>query len=317
MSTSTFPINPQLTSIAMMYRNADYTLIADQVLPIIPVAQKFRYTVYDQAQGYTVPDTKVGRKSQPTEVDFGGTLVDSSTIDYGLDDVVPNEDVTAWEEMDKPPQGGPIDPRILSTQYCKGLIDLDREVRVAGIVFNSANYLAGNVQALSGTSKWSDFVNSNPLDALLYALDQPLLRPDGVTLGQQVWTKVRQHPKLVQAVYGTAQTGGVITREQLAEKLEVKFIRVGSAFVNTARKGQNASMSRAWGNFCALNFTGRDAAMAGQPTYGFTGQFGTEIAGVIPEPKIGLTGAQRVRVGKRVREVISDPSLGYLFTNVV
>lgn len=317
MSTSSFPINPQLTSIAMMYRNPDYTLIADQVMPIIPVAQKFRYTVYDQAQGYTVPDTKVGRKSQPTEVDFGGTLVDSSTEDYGLDDVVPNEDVEAWEKMDKPSQGGPIDPRILSTQYCKGLIDLDREVRVSGMIFNSANYLAANVLPLSGGSKWSDFVNSNPLDALLYALDMPLLRPDGVTLGQQVWTKVRQHPKLVQAVYGTAQTGGVITREQLAEKLEVKYIRVGSAFVNTARKGQAAAMSRAWGNYCALNFTGRDAAMAGQPTWGFTGQFGTEIAGVIPEPKVGLTGSQRVRVGKRVRELVSDPSLGVLFTGVI
>jgi hypothetical protein len=317
MSTSSFPINSQLTTIAMMYRNPDYTFIADQVMPLIPVAQKFKYTKYDQEQGYTVPDTKVGRKSQPNEVDFGGALVDSSTEDFGLDDVVPNEDVEAWEAMDKPEHGGPIDPRILSTQYLKGLIDLDREVRVAGIVFNSANYLGANVQALSGSSKWSDFANSNPLDALLAALDAPLLRPDGVTFGQQVWTKVRQHPKLVQSVYGTAQTGGVITREQLAEKLEVKFVRVGSAFINNARKGQAASMQRAWGNYCALNFTGRDAAMAGQPTWGFTGQFGTEIAGVIPEPKVGLSGSQRVRVGKRVREVISDPSLGFLFTNVV
>jgi hypothetical protein len=317
MSTSAFPINPQLTSIAMMYRNPDYTFIADQVLPVIPVAQKFKYTKYDQEQGYTVPDTKVGRKSQPNEVDFGGTLIDSSTEDFALDDVVPNEDVEAWEKMDKPSQGGPVDPRILSTQYLKGLVDLDREVRVANIVFNPASYVAGNVVALAGGSKWSDFVNSNPLDALLAALDVPLLRPDGITFGQQVWTKVRQHPKLVQAVYGTAQNGGVITREQLAEKLEVKYIRVGSAFMNNGRKGQAASMQRAWGNFCALNFSGRDAAMAGQPTFGFTGQFGTEIAGVIPEPKIGLSGSQRVRVGRRVREVISDPSLGYLFTNVV
>lgn len=317
MSTSAFPINPQLTAIAMVYRNPDVALIADEVMPIVPVAQKFKYTVYDQAQGYTVPDTKVGRKSQPTEVDFGGILIDASTQDYGLDDVVPNEDIDAWEAMDKPETGGPIDPRIISTQYLKGLIDLDREVRVANIIFNSASYAAGNVKTLSGSSKWSDFTNSNPLNDILVALDVPLFRPDGITIGQSVWTVLRQHPKLVQAVYGTAQTGGVITREQLAEKLEIKYVRVGSGFVNTARKGQAPNMQRVWGNYCALNYNNRDAAMAGQPTFGFTGQFGTEIAGVIPEPKIGLNGSQRVRVGKRVRELVSDPSLGYLFQTPV
>lgn len=315
MSQSSFPINPQLTAIAMVYRNPDVALIADEVLPIIPVSQKFRYTVYDQAQGFTVPDTKVGRKSQPTEVDFGGTLVDASVQDWGLDDVVPLEDVQAWEAMDKPPTGGPIDPRVISTQYLKGLIDLDREVRVASIVFNPANH--GYVKTLSGTSKWSDFVNSNPLDDLLAALDAPLFRPDSLTLGQAVWTKLRQHPKLVQAVFGTAQNAGVVTRQQLAEKLEIKTVRVGSGFVNTARKGQAPVYQRVWGNGAALTYNNRDAAMAGQPTYGFTGQFGTEIAGVIPEPKIGLTGSERVRVGKRVREVISDPSLGYYFQNVI
>lgn len=317
MSQSTFPVNAQLSAIAMVYRNPDETLIADNVLPIIPVAQKFKYTQYDQAQGYTVPNTNVGRKSQPNEVDFGGQMIDSSTQNYALDDVVPIEDIEAWNAMPKPETGGPVDPRVISTQYLTGLLDLDREIRVANLVFNSANYLAANTQALSGTSKWSDLANSNPLNDLLTALDAPLMRPNTVVLGQAVWTKLRQHPKLVQAVYGTAQNGGVITREQLADKLEIKRVLVGSGFVNNAKKGQAASYTRVWGNYCSLIYTNRDTAQAGQPVYGFTGQFGSAIAGVIPEPKLGMRGAERVRVGKSLREVVADTSMGYLFSNPI
>lgn len=317
MSTSTFPLNSQLTAIAMVYRNPEKSLIADKASPIVPVAKKFTYSVYDMEQGYTVPDTRVGRKSLPNEVDFSGSLVESSVEDFGLDDIVPVDDIDAWEAMDKPSSGGPVDPRILSTQYLKGLIDLDREVRVAGQVFNINTYLATHRETLAGGEKWSAFDTSNPLDDILAALDVPILRPNYFFLGQPVWTKLRQNPKLVQAVYGTAQEGGVITREKLAELLEIKEVVVGSAFVNTARKGQAANMQRCWGNGAALLHLDTDAAMAGQPTFGFTGQFGTDIAGTIPEPKMGLRGSERVRVGKRVRELISAPGLGYFFNTPV
>ena len=75
MSTTAFPVNPQLTAIAMAYRNPAVSLIADKVLPRVLTAKKFKYTVYDAEQGYTIPSTLVGRKSEPTQVDFQGTAV--------------------------------------------------------------------------------------------------------------------------------------------------------------------------------------------------------------------------------------------------
>src|SRR5690349_4079409 len=122
MSTTAFPVNPTLTAVAIGYKNTDDMLIADDVLPRVPTGKKFKYTKYSSEQGYTVPDTRVGRKSEPAMVDFGGTEVSDECVDFGLDDLVPNDEIAAFEAMDKPSSGGPIDPRSLSTMMLTNLV---------------------------------------------------------------------------------------------------------------------------------------------------------------------------------------------------
>ncbi len=317
MSTTAFPLNPALTAIAIGYKNSELSLIADQVLPRFPTPKKFSYSSYGAAQGFTVPNTKVGRKSEPTMVDFQGTLINSEVVDYGLDDLVPNDEIEAFNAMPKPASGGPIDPQQLSTMMLTGLLELDREVRVASTVFNTANFAAGNQQTLSGTSQWSDYANSNPLDALLAALDQTLIRSNKLVIGQQAWTKLRQHPKLVNAAFKTAQDAGTIPRAALADLLEIDEVIVGTGLVNTARKGQTPNYVRVWGKHCALIYSSLQAAQMAQPCYGFTAQWGTKIAGAIPEPKSGLRGGVRIRAGESVQEVICAPDAGYFFQNCV
>ena len=315
MTTTSFPINPVLTAVAIGYKNRDIDLVADTVLPRISVPMKFAYTKYTQADGYTVPATRVGRRSEPTMVDFGGTQINTETVDWGLDDMLPNVEIEAWNAAIKPDTA--VSPQAKSVSLLAGLIQLDREIRVAGLVFNTATYLAGNQATLSGTSQWSDFANSNPLNDLLTALDVPLFRPNTIVLGQAVWTKIRQHPRLIQAANASAQTGGAITRQQLADLLEVRDVVVGAGFVNTARKGQTATFSRVWGKSCALLYVGAGLADADQPCFGFTGQFGTRIAGEVPAPNNGLRGSSRIRVGESVIEVISANDAGYYFNTAV
>lgn len=317
MATTAFPINPTLTAIAMVYSNPAIALIADDVLPRTPVAKKFAWSNYDLAQGYTVPQTLVGRKSLPSEVDFTGSLVFDEVLDYGLDDVVPNDEIEAFAAMIKPPSGGPVDPLQISAMLVTKLIQLDREVRVAGRVFNAANYPGANQATLSGAGQWSDFVNSNPLDAMLAALDVPVYRPNVAVFGQATFTKLRQHPRIVQAVFGTAQTGGVVTRDQLAQVLEVQRVVVGAGFVNVARKGQPVNNQRVWGKNAAFLYIDREAALAQQPCWGFTAQWGGKVATQIPEPKMGVRGSERVRVAESMKEIVSAPGLGYYFQNAV
>jgi hypothetical protein len=317
MATTAFPVNAELTALAIGWKNRDVDLIADRVLPRVQVAKKFKWTSYPAADAYTVPPTRVARRAEPAVVEFGGTEVQDETIDFGIDDIVPNDEVEAWMSMPRPPSGGPVSPLMKSTGLLSGLLQLDREVRTAGLVFNSTSYPAANRVTLSGTGQWSDFANSNPVDAILTALDIPLFRPNVLVFGQPAWTKVRQHPRIVGAILGNEATSGAVTREQFAEFFEVREVLVGAGFVNTARKGQPATMSRVWGRHMAALYVSQDAADADQPTFGFTAQWGTRIAGEMDEPKMGLRGSKRVRVGESVKEIIAANSAAYYFENAV
>lgn len=308
-ATKPFPVDPKLTAIAIAYRNPDVSLIADDVLPRTPVAEEFKYLTYDKGQGFTVPDTRVGRKSMPNEVEFNATEVTDRVLDYGLDDIVPNRDL----EVDN--QG--IDPLGIAVSFLTNLVNLDREQRVANLVFANASYASTNRATLSGTSQWTDKTNSDPIKAITDALDVPVMRPNIAVFGQQTWTALRRHPLLVQAVNGTAQNAGMITRQQFIDLFELQELYVGAGFVNSAKKGQALSLSRCWGKHAALLYRDRAAGPQQGATFGFTAAFGGRISGTIDEPKIGLTGAVRVRVGERLKELVTANDLGYFFENAV
>lgn len=302
-----FPVNPTLTAISIAYKNPDIALIADSVLPRTPTDQEFKWLEYDLAQGFTVPDTKVGRKSAPNEVDFSATEKNDKVVDYGLDDVVPNEDIDADN------QG--VDPLGTSTAYLTNLVNLGREKRVADLVFNAGTYRPGLVQTLSGTSQWSN-VDSDPVEQIGDMLDTPVMRPNIAVFGQQTWTKLRRHPKIVYAIKGTTQ-GGMVTRQEFADLFELQELLVGAGFANQAKKGQAVNMSRVWGKHAAFIYRDRAAGPQAGVTFGMTAQWGNKIAGTIDEPKIGLTGSQRLRVGERVKEIITASDLGCYFQNAV
>lgn len=309
MAIRPFPINPLMTAIAIAYRNPDVALIADLVLPCTPTAQEFKYLKYDLAAGFAVPDARVGRKSLPNEVEFSATEIIDKVLDFGLDDIIPNEDI----ETDN--QG--VDPMGTAVAYLTNLVNLAREVRTANLVFNTSSYAAGQYTTLAGTSQWSDTVNSDPVAAIGDALDVPIIRPNIATFGQQAWTKLRRHPKLVQAIKNTNQGAGMVSREEFAEFFELQEVLVGQGLANTAKKGQAVSLSRVWGKHASFFYRDRAAGPQTGVTFGMTAAWGNKIAGNIDEPKIGLTGSQRVRSGERVKEIITAPDVGYFFQNCV
>ncbi len=317
LSTAPFTVNPELTAVAVGFKNTEDSLIADEVLPRVDTAESFAWTKYDTAEQFTVPDAKVGRKSEPNQVTFTSEQVADKVEDFGLDDFVPQRDMDVWAAMPKPASGGPVSPEMVATMGLTNLIVLGREVRAASVVFNPANYEVGLKATLAGNDQWSDFEDSDPLKALLEALDKPLVRPNKMIIGGLAWTTLRQHPKIVQAVHINATGAGTVTRQQLAELLEIEKVVVGGARVNTARKGQAANFVRTWGKHCALIYSSKIAAQTFQPTWGWTAQFGTRFAGTIPEPKRGLKGGNTIRVGEQVKEVVAAKGAGYFFENVV
>lgn len=308
MSNAPFPITPELVAITIAYRNAK--LIADNVLPRVPVGkQEFKYWRYSLGEGFTIPDTKVGRKSRPNEVEFSATETPDSTEDFGLDDPIPQADID-----NAPPKHDPVGKAV---EQLTNLVLLDKEVRTASRVFNVNNYGLNNRATLSGTSQFNDFSNSDPIRTIMDALDACIMRPNVMVIGRAVFSTLARHPRIVKAVLGNAGDSGIARRQDIAELFELEEVLVGEAWLNTAKKGQPVSLARAWGRHISLVYRDLTADTRGGTTYGYTAQWGSRIAGANPDSNIGLRGGQRVRVGESVKEVICANDLGYFIQNAI
>ncbi len=303
-----FPIDPTLTAISIAYRNDAQTLIADRVLPKTKVGTKsFEYLNFDSAQSFTVPDTKIGRKSQPNIVEFYGEEKSGSVVDYGLDDIIPFDDINQAKAS-----GWGFDPKAKAVEYLTDLMMLDREKRVAKMVQDSTNYLTTQTENLSGASQWSH-ADSNPMSAILAALDKPLMRPNTMVIGREAWTKLRQHPKLVSAAQRNSGNQGSIARAELAELLEIKQILIGDSFVNSARKGQAATLSRTWGKNAAFLHINPGSTISHGASWGFTASYLGWRVGTKFNDMLGVRGALVVRAVDSLSEIVTAKNLGYLF----
>lgn len=311
MATKPFVINPFLTGITTAFRNPSAALIADAVLPRVPVGkEEFGYNTFPTEDAFTVPDTRVGRTSKVNQVEFSASRQTSQTQDYGLEDPIPYKDIENARDSG-------YDPEARATEVLTDLILLDREVRAAGLVFNANSFASGSKTTLSGTGQWSDTTNSDPIAALENAIDGLLMKPNKLVLGRSVWTALRRHPKVVAAVLGSANSTGRVTRQLLADILEIEEVIVGEGWVNTARKGQTATMARCWGKHAALLYVNPTADTDRGVTFGITAQFGQRTAARYEDKDIGLDGGVAIRVGERVKELVIANTTGYFFQNAI
>lgn len=312
MSNAPFPINPDLTSIAIAYRNKQ--LIADRVLPRVGVnGSTFKWTEIPKGQMMTVPKTRVSRRGSPDVVEFSGEERNDSVNDYGLDDVVPQDDI------DQAANASAFDPLNTATTGLTNLIELDREVRVAQMVFDPTKY--EHKAVLDSNSKWDGLnAGGNPVDPIPVigdALDVPMMRPNVMTLGQKVATKLRQNPNVIKAYNGTLGDTGMVPLEFLARLFDLEEIIVGQGRINIAKPGQAVQIQNVWGEHCSLFYRNPVARPDRDVTFGLTAQWGDRFAGDWFEQNIGLKGGRRVRVGEQVKELIMATDCAYFFEDVL
>lgn len=305
------PVNPQLTAIAIAYRNPSSALAADLVMPrVAPVGQKeFKYLEHNLEQGFTVPDTRVGRKGRVNQVGFEAKEQTASVTDHGLEDPIPQDDIDAGKSQK-------VDVRGQSVEYLMNLIHLDREIRVAGICQNPGNYLTDNVTACTSGDKFTSDT-ADPLEMLHGILDASFIRFNTMTLNQLVWGKLRRHPNVIKAIYPTSTGHGSVTLQQIKEELELEHIFVAGSFVNNARKGEAANMQRTWGNDICLHFQDVTASTRNGMTWGMTVPYGKPVAMNQPDKNVGLRGGEIVRAGESLAEIVTAKAAGHLIRGVV
>ena len=306
---STYPVDFERTSIAIGYSNDSY--IADQVLPRVPVGRKeYRYTEYPIEEGFTVPDTRIGRRSLPTMVHFTAEEKSGACADYGLEDLIPDDDVANAP-------GTVADPIDRSTEMLTDLMMIDREKRVADMVFAADTYGATNKVVLAGNDQWSaDHASSDPVDDVVSAIESMIVKPTHMAMGSQVWSRLRTHPVILKSVNRNEGDRGIASKAMVEDLLEVELV-IGQAWINRARRGQKANLTRVWGKHALLYRRDPNGGAMGPPTLGITAAYrGREVrTGFDAMP--GARGGHRVRVIDSCEERIIAPLAGYLFRNAV
>jgi hypothetical protein len=310
---ASFEVRPDLTAIAVMHKNEEY--IADSIAPRALVgSQLYEYTEFTLEDSYNMPDDAVGRTSKPNVYEFSSELKTGQCKDYALDTPVPNRDI---ENARNIPNFNPLG---VATEQLMEIIALNREKRLADVVFNLNTYPSAQRVTLSGTDQFSDFTNSDPIGVITDALSAMLRRANVMVLGREVADKLQLHPQIIQAVYGkSTATSSIVPLEAIATLFGLKEVKVGDAWYNTAKKGQTASFSRVWGKHVALfhRSTATPNMMNPGVTFMLTAQFGDRFAGVIPDHYMGARGGQMVRAGESVDEKVISNLAGYFIKDAV
>lgn len=316
MADSAFIRDEELTAIAIAYKNPDTTLIADSVFPrTAPMGKReFKWTKYDDARGFTVPDTHVGEHSTVPQIKLKGTPQVDKCEDYGLDIPLTKSDLS-----DAPRN---TNPRGHATEQATNLVMLDREVRAAGLAFDPSQYPTAQRENLStdlgggaGAEQWNE-AGASPLERLIAGIDACWIRPNVVVFGHAAWSALSVHPKIVSAALGNDSSNGRATRERLAELLEVQEVLVGTGWVNSVKPGKTPVLARVWGPHALAFYRDRTVTQSGGLTFGLTAQYGTRVAGrkVVD---MGLHGGELIRSGESVKEVIVAPRAAFLWQNAV
>ncbi len=309
-----FPVVPKLVAIARAFKNPSFVYIADGIFPRTPTdgEKEFRWLDYDLASGYDLPDTAVGRRGAPNEVSYKATEQTDFTVDQGLDDPIPQDDIDVGAKQGYDQVGKAV-------ERLTDVILRKREVRVANLAFNAANYPTDYKTQLSGTTQWSDYTagHSDPIANIVNGMSAAVMPLNVMAIGKAAWVKLSMHPRICAAVHGNSGDVGIVTRQQVANLFGLEEVLVGEARINTAKKGQTAVLSMAWGKHCLLYYRDKAADLKGGVTYGFTAERGKRQAGAQPDGQISVRGGQRVRVWESVKELIVAPECAYFIQDAV
>ena len=237
-------VDAALTNLSVGYRNTAF--VSDLLAPVVGVRKQFdRYYIYDSdREAFRSSDDRRAPGAEANEVDFSLSTDSYTCDDHALTAVIPDE-----ERDNADP---PIQPNIDRTEFLRDKIDLNKEIDLAGLLLDT-NVITQNA-TLSGTDQWSDFANSDPVQAVedekSTIIGSVQVMPNTLVLPQEVYAQVRLHPQVVDRA--RLASSGAVGPETLARIFDVEQVLVPRALQNTAASGQPASMSFVWGKDALL-----------------------------------------------------------------
>lgn len=236
MGTSTgrdLHIDRNLTEIALNYQPPG--VIVDLIAPIVTVQKATDiYPVYSRAEILAIEATLRSPGTEAKKITRSVSSAGYAVKNYALGYDITIEDRANIDAAYEAELFGS------AAQYLRWKLDADRQVRVLNIVGSASNVSTGFVPA----SAWDG--GGDPFSQIVKAQEQVQsrtgMKPNSVLMGWRAWSYMRRNVNMRNLLNGTNNGGGLVTRQQVQNLLEVDRFLVDMAFFNTANEAQAESL---------------------------------------------------------------------------
>lgn len=308
-------VNQPLTNISIAYVQSETAFVASRVFPIVPVDKKsdvyYQYTKNDWFRDEAKP------RAPSTPSAGSGYNVDASPS-YNCKRNAIHKDI---DDEIRGNFDNPLDPDRDATQFVTQRILLRQERAWADAYFKTGVWATDNTPA----NLWSDYANSDPIGNVRTGTRTILantgFKPNKLVLGYDVFTKLQDHPDIIDRIKYTGGASRTVTKEQLAALFDIETIEVCEAVYATNIEGEAAAMDFVHGKHALLVYAAKTPSLL-QPSGGYifawkgiSGGMGKTVA--VKKFRIEEITSDRVEAEYAFDQKLVASDLGYFFASVV
>jgi hypothetical protein len=301
-------VDAALTQISIAYRNQAF--VAEEVLPVVPVQKKNDvFFKFSKQHFRSYKDAySAGQRAQQIEVDLdarGFYMADGHALEDSITD----------DEREQADPGAQLE--VEKTEKLTNIIALNEEINLFNNILTPAN-ITQNV-TLSGTSKWSDYVNSDPVSVVLAARRSVQQQigdfPNYMVISQPVLDVLANHPRILDRVKYTANGArNQLDEQDLARVFKIEKVLVSAALYQTSNEGEADSLGYIMGNNTILFYRpARPGIRVPSLGYNF---FWPQRSGVLRWRELSLE-SDFIRAKKYYAQQLVAPAAAYMWLNCI
>lgn len=300
-----------LTNVSLAYSNPG--LIGRQLAPEVAVRhQSDRYFIHDPGrESFRATADFRAPGTEATEVDFALSTDSYYCDDHALESALPDE------ERDN--ADSPLQPRVDRVEFLTEKILLNQEANLAALL-RAEGALPG-INLVSEGEEWND-EQADPVAHIEAAraaiLANAQVVPNTLVLPHAVYSKARNHPKIVERVKYSSL--GVVGTGTLAELFDVERVLVARAFQNVAARGQEPELEPVWGkDALLLHVPHRVSLKTVTPvlTFVWGNALGSSRGSSVQTWREERRKATMIRVQKYYDQKVVAPGAGYILRNAI
>ena len=293
--------------------------ISNQVFPVVEVAkQSGNYGKIPLEQLLQSRDTKRAPGSGYSRGNFTFDDASYACMEHGAEEPVDDREAKMYHDY--------FDAELIASQRAYSAVLRNAEQRVADAVFNTSTF-TGSSLTTTVTNEWDDTTNATPLADVEAAVqkiyDNSGLWANALVINKKVFRNLRNCDQVIDRINsagaGSPSKASDVTVAMLEQAFDLDNIIVAGSSKNTAKEGQNASISQIWSGEYAMVCKVAVSGDFREPCIGRTfhwSEDGSSIGGAVESYRDESVRSDVLRVRHDVDEIVLYPEAGHLLSNI-